>query len=309
MRAPLRQSGVALITVMLIVTIATLVAVTIAERQNLDIHRTGNLLFSDQAMQYTLGAEAWAIGLLERDAAKGKSDNLAEEWATALPPIKVEGGTISALLTDLNGRLDPNNLLAADGVKVDPVGQGRFMRLFQRLKVPQEIIPALIDWIDPDTEPSGASGAEDDYYGALEIPYRAANAQIASLGELRQARGVTDEIFQVLAPHLVALPRGSLINVNTADQEVLVALGLDEGRAQAIIQARTDRPFASLDDFLGDPDLAGVKIDNSRLGVSSSYFLLQAEAVIGAIHFRLNTTLYRDDKGVVRVVSRSQGVS
>lgn len=308
MRTGQRQTGVALITVMLIVTIATLVAVTIADRQNLDIHRSGNLLFSDQALQYDLGAEAWAIGLLERDAANGKSDNLGEEWATALPPIKVEGGTISARLIDLNGRMNPNNLVAADGLKVDPVGQSRFMRLFGLLKLPPEIIPALIDWTDSDLQPTGATGAEDDYYAALEVPYRAANAPIASLGELRQVRGVTDEIFQALAPHLAALPPGSLINVNTADHEVLVALGLDEGRAQAIIQARTDQPFESLEDFLGSPTLEGAKIKNARLGVTSRYFLLRAEAVIGEIHFRLNTTLYRDDKGVVSVVARSQGV-
>ncbi len=309
MRSSRRQAGVALITVLVIVTIATLVAVAMADRQNLDIHRTGNLLFADQAMQYALGAEAWAIGMLQRDAANSKSDNLGEEWATALPPIKVEGGTISAQVIDLNGRLSPNNLVAADGLKVDPVAQSRFTRLFQVLQVPQEIIPALIDWIDVDTEPTGPNGAEDDYYAKLQAPYRAANAPMASVGELRQIRGVTESMYQALAPHLAALPRGGSINVNTADQAVLVAIGLDEEQAQAIIQFRADQPFATLQEFLGQPELQGVTINPARLGVSSSFFLLQADAVIGEIHFRLNSVLYRDEKGGVTVLSRSQGVS
>jgi len=90
MRSPTRQSGVALITVMLIVAIATLVAVSMVDRQQLDIRRTGNLVFSDQALEYALGAEAWAIGLLEQDARDNAVDYLGEDWATALAPIEVD---------------------------------------------------------------------------------------------------------------------------------------------------------------------------------------------------------------------------
>jgi hypothetical protein len=42
--------------------------------------------------------------------------------------------------------------------------------------------------------------------------------------------------------------------------------------------------------------------------VSSRYFLLRAEVQIGQVRFDLLSVLYRDEEGVVSVLSRRQGV-
>jgi general secretion pathway protein K len=307
MRLPARQSGVALITVMLIVTIATLVAVAMADRQQLDIRRTGNLVFSDQALEYALGAEAWAMGLLEQDARDNAVDHLGEDWSTALAPIEVEGGAIRARIIDLSGRLNPNNLVTV-GQQVDTSAQTRLLRLAQQLEdVPAELIPAVVDWIDVDLLASGANGAEDDYYSALEVPYRAANGPMADLSELRLLRGMTEEAYEALAPYLAPLPRGSTINVNTAPEQVLVAIGLDAVRAADIIQAREDSPFNQIEELVAHPVLQGLELDTTRLDVKSHYFLVEAEAVIAEVHFKLSSLLFREDTGRVSVLSRSQG--
>ena len=49
MRTAERQRGVALITALLVVALATVAAVAMATRQQLDIRRTGNLLHGEQA--------------------------------------------------------------------------------------------------------------------------------------------------------------------------------------------------------------------------------------------------------------------
>ena len=53
-----RQRGVALITAVLMVALATMLAVDVGFRGFLDQRRSGTLLAMDQALQVALGAEA-----------------------------------------------------------------------------------------------------------------------------------------------------------------------------------------------------------------------------------------------------------
>ncbi len=52
------QQGVALITAMLVVAIATVTVVAMMSQQHMTIRRTGSLLYSDQAFELALGVEA-----------------------------------------------------------------------------------------------------------------------------------------------------------------------------------------------------------------------------------------------------------
>ena len=72
------------------------------------------------------------------------------------------------------------------------------------------------------------------------------------------------------------LPRATPVNANTAPSEVLVAAidGLDLGSAERLVQARQRKPFESLDDVKAQLPITMV-IDPSRLGVASSFFLVE----------------------------------
>ena len=104
------QAGVALITVLLIVFLASITAVSLAALQQLAIRRSTVLLHQQQARLYTLGAEQWAKIILARDRQKNETDHPGEEWANLPPTLPVEGGTITARLTDLQGCLNLNNV-------------------------------------------------------------------------------------------------------------------------------------------------------------------------------------------------------
>ncbi len=104
------QAGVALITVLLIVFLASVTAVSLAALQQLAIRRSTVLLHQQQARLYTLGAEQWAILILTRDRQNNKTDHPGEEWASLPPTLPVEGGTITARLTDLQGCFNLNNV-------------------------------------------------------------------------------------------------------------------------------------------------------------------------------------------------------
>ena len=62
-----KQKGVALITAMLIASLASIAAVAMVSRQNLDIRRTENMLEADKAYMYALAAESWVTQILVED--------------------------------------------------------------------------------------------------------------------------------------------------------------------------------------------------------------------------------------------------
>jgi len=106
-----RQSGVALITVLLIVFLASLTATSLATLQQIAIRRSTVLQHQQQARLYTLGAEQWARLILTRDWQQSrKTDHLGEEWANLPPALPVKEGVLSAKIRDLQGCFNLNNL-------------------------------------------------------------------------------------------------------------------------------------------------------------------------------------------------------
>lgn len=58
----------------------------------------------------------------------------------------------------------------------------------------EEIVNAILDWIDSDEE-ARVGGAESIYYEGLAVPYPCRNAPFESIEELLQIQGVTPELF------------------------------------------------------------------------------------------------------------------
>ena len=65
---PVRQRGVAVITALLIVALATVLVAAAMSDFDLDLRRTEATLFTEQAQMYALGAEAWSVRILSDDA-------------------------------------------------------------------------------------------------------------------------------------------------------------------------------------------------------------------------------------------------
>jgi general secretion pathway protein K len=299
-----RQQGVALITALLVVALAVSAATAMATRLQVDVRRTGNLLHGEQAYAYALSAESWAYIILRKDAGESEYDALDEDWATALPPISVEGGIVSGRITDLQGRFNVNNLVAPGG-KPDQVQVDYFKRLLTVLKLDPELSAALLDWIDADINATFPGGAEDDAYLLLDPPYRAANRPLVSISELQLIQGFTAEAVAALAPHVTALPKATAINVNTATPQVLLALDEDitEQGVEALVAEREQKPFTDNGDFLAHDSLAGVDPTIPPTGVSSDWFQVSTDVHVGNGQARVQSLLERDS-GKLHVVSR-----
>ena len=304
-----RQRGVAIITALLIVTIATTVSITISTRLQLDVRRTGNLIAQDQAQFYLLAAEEWSQRILRQDKQDSTADSLDEAWAIELPPIPVDGGSIQGRLTDLHACLNINTLVT--GNAIDATSKDRLSQLFSRLGVKGDLTQAIADWIDSDQETSNPNGAEDGYYLNLETPYRTANTPLHSVSELRLVKGFEDsKTYQLVEPYLCAFiinDSNISINVNTASAEVLQSLSTEmtESMADDIIQRRNEEPFTDLKEFTSFGNLGTIIKNTEKLSTSSEYFLLRTQAIIGQANKVMYSVIYREESGNTTIISRT----
>ncbi len=306
-----KQRGVAIITALLIVTIATTISITISTRLQLDIRRTGNLIAQDQAYLYLLAAEEWSQRILRQDKKDSSIDDLSEAWAIQIPPLPVDGGSIQGTLTDLHACININSLLK-DGETNDAT-KNRLTQLFQNLGIENDLTQAIADWIDPDLENTTPNGAEDGYYLNLETPYRSANSPIYSVSELRLIKGFEDnDTFQQIKPYVCALATNNeetSININTASAEVLQSLSakMTEELASDILARRDETPFNNLKEFTAFAKLGTIIKVTENLSTSSDYFLLRTQAIIGQANNIMYSIIYRDaTTGETKIISRTQ---
>ncbi len=294
--APGREKGVALITALLIVTMATLISASMLWTSALSVRRAQNILYGDQAFMYALGAEDWAKITLRQDRVDSEIDYRGEEWAVALPPLPIEGGYVEGLVEDMQGRFNINNLITADGA-TNPESLEQFQRLLQALEIEPGLAAVVADWIDADIEASFPDGAEDDTYTGIEPPYRTANTVLSSASELMAVSGIDLNIYLLLKPYVTALPRGTSINVNTASGPVLQSISeqLSSVQAQAIAEQTADSPFEDLSSFLDQASIQGAGV----VDVSSNFFRATVRVGLGTSVFTMYSLLERDVQGNV----------
>lgn len=300
-----RERGIALLSSLLVVALATVLVAGTLDDGQAGLARTRNLVRAEQADALAAGLEEWALQLLLRDLAnEGRRDYRDDGWATGMPPTEVPGGRVAGRLSDLSGRYNLNNLVR-NGAH-DPVEVARYARLLRALKLDPTIADATLDWLDPDHE-RASRGAEDAHYLQLDPPRRAANRAMVHASELRLVRGVTAEAWAALAPHVVALPPGTSINLNTATPVVLMALaeGLTEPAARRLAESARYGAVVEFTDALVAMGLAPVP--TTGLDIASDYFVARAEIELDAIPIGYTSVLERRD-GRLRVLARSRGV-
>lgn len=311
-RPAARQRGVALITAVLIVALATILATRIGFDSALEQRRSAAAMTLDLAFQVGLGAEAWAASFLKEDFdndATPKRDHFAEKWATPIPPIPIDGGKIEGRLIDLQGRFNVNNLVTPQRTRNNE-GVRQFTQLLEMLDLEEKWADVLVDWLDADTEPAPMNGAEDNIYLSQSPPYRSANGPITSISELMALPEFGRERYEKLRPYITALPIGEPMNVCTAPGVVLDALndgtveyGVDP---EALARSREQACFPTKQDLATTFNPQVYQQAEAGLGERSNYFALSALVTIGTTEYSLYSLLYRDPaNGLVRPVMRS----
>lgn len=311
MNTPSRQRGVALITAILITALVSSVALNLAWDNALDMRRTMTLLYRDQAVQVAIGAESWVQSILRDDLAETDTDHLGEIWASELPGLPVQSDVVQGELfgdiQDLQGRFNVNNLVDQNG-EIDELALEQFRRLLIALELDPRFAGIAADWIDANLEAGFPDGAEDAIYTGFIPAYRTPNLPITHATELAALEGMDKESFDILAPHIVALPGRTGINVNTATAPVLQSLGenLSAADVESLISEREDGGFADMQNTfstLVDPEIL------PQLEETTSYFQLRLVVQIATVRIIYFSTLQRGATGQVVPILRSLGTT
>lgn len=335
----LHQSGAALIVALLIAALVAVIGVRVGNDFQLTLRRASNVIYSDQATLFLLSAETIGSQLLLADEEPEK-DYQGEAWGTEYPPVPIGSGMLAPQpIVDLQGRFNLNSLkpandnaqVAAGAQRSYTAPQKMFIRLLRTfddvdmdLQTAEAIAANVIDWIDGNNVPFDAfEGAEDSYYTELELPYRTANRNMVSISELRLVKGVSSELYRVLAPHVTVLNiENSKINVNTASANVLQALGttgaddlspMSKSEVESYLRDFDPAVGLKKDAFLGlapwsnqqsqpDSDL------NDLIDVTSSFFAMSSYARLGELTMPMRSVMRRDlSTNTVEILSRSTG--
>jgi len=266
------QSGAALISAMLVVTlVATLASVALwqqwrhVEVESAERHRV-------QSSWLLNGALDWSRLILREDAmagvagsSGGNADHLAEPWALPLKEAKLstflaqdqqlrEGDPevfLSGQITDAQSRINLTNWFeASDGkvsAKMNEPMQLALVRLFNVLDLPRAELERLAAaWRAAAqsarlSNPAMGQASQGTASGASLLPQ-----QISQL----QWLGLSADTVQRLSPYVTILPEVTPVNLNTASAEVIYATvpGLDLAAAQQFVQQRTRSHFSNLTD-------------------------------------------------------------
>lgn len=189
----------------------------------------------------------------------------------------------------------------------------------------EELINNIADWVDDDQE-SLNGGSEKTYYTDYRNEFIPPNRPFKTMQEMHLVAGMTDEIYEVITPH-ITLYGVKGINVNQADRDVLLSLfsnydkELSDEIVTEILKRRNNPelggPFKDEKEFVGflggyiDPEtfndeknkvplFFGVELNFkiSCIGVSGN-MTREIEAVVydaTSVKARLQAALIREDK-------------
>jgi general secretion pathway protein K len=339
---PCRQRGIALLVAIMLVALGTMIAAAIAYENAMTARRSTATFALDESVLVAEAAESLAaFGLREVWRSDKNHTYIGQGWDKPVGPVEVVPDVmLTASLEDLQGRFNLNNLVKTDGTP-DQVQVAAFEQLLVSLQIEPKWAGYVVDWIDPDIQPSNPEGAEDSVYLGQAPPYRTANMYITSTSELLALPGFGHDRYKKLEPFITALPYGTGLNLCTAPGVVLDAyipgrqeFGIDpEGLAKN--RQAAGACFPKLSDYQaagggtgggapGQPPgnqrtplpgvnggvNGGVGGGDSGGGPSfveqSKYFKLTSYVTIGTAEFNLYSVLFQDGQaGEVRPILRS----
>lgn len=254
------QRGVALISVLLVMSLALLLTGAMLRSHRLLIATTAQQIHQVHLRQLSLAGERWAWQQLV-SAASGEDGarrriHPGQAWARERVPFDVDGGRLEVHIEDLAGRFNLNAVFR--GGQIDQITQRRWTRLLEQLDIPRFAMP------------EGASGG------------------LADVSQLRLLTGVDGRVLERLRPWVSVLPTGASLNVNTAPAQVLASLeGLTPAAAGELVSQRPAAGYASAQDFTQSPMLSGLEISSHGLGVDSRWFRVSVDAELGGQRMRL----------------------
>ena len=241
-----RQRGVAVITALLLTTLAISIVASLFWQQQVQVRSMENQRLQSQTKWIQRGALDWASVILR--VPYGNYISLDQVWATPLAETRldqyiererVQGENFAASLSgqvfDATARYNLNNL--AEGGKRDAQETEVLGRLLTNLRLEARLARPIADFVAAGQpfSPVTATGEPDP---TPQKPRSGNPMPLLRVDDLLAVEGVKPETVERLRPFVIVLPSSDTdVNVNTASPEVLAAVlqGCSTGQANALV--------------------------------------------------------------------------
>jgi general secretion pathway protein K len=291
------QHGAAIITAMLVVTLAAVVVSSLFWREHVSVRSVENRLALSQSRWIERAGLDWAKVILREDQVRGGPfDHLGEPWAVPVVDTRLDetvtagaqigdsqrSAVLAAHMVDAQARLNLTSLAGANGAPSEPhlLALRKLMGLLDR---PESLADKALERV------LESSSRQID--GRREPPRRPPLTRLADLAEVE---GFDPTTLAALEPFVIVLFRPTTVNVNTAPAEVISALipSVDLSSARRFV-ARRERTFFRTLDEAGreiDPSLV---LPSTLMSVNSSFFLVRGVIRYDRVESQSETLLER----------------
>ncbi len=275
-----RQRGVAVVTALLLTTLAVTIVASLFWQQQVQVRSMENQRLQLQTRWILRGALDLSRLILNQDFQDSQTITQANGvWATPLEETRLDDyvererlqgesfdATLSGRMTDAQSRYNLANLAASK--VADPTQVAIFQKLLTNLRL----------------DPALAQGVADLVAQSQSLPTQQQNSSVTKepmalvrAEDLLAVSGFSPPAIDQLRDYVIVLPNnGTRINVNTAPAELLSALvpDLSLSEAAAMVNTRKTVYYIDRSKFYGTAQMVGKQKPAEALyDVRSDYFL------------------------------------
>lgn len=323
------EKGMALLITILVISLLFGLTVRFHKKMLTHLESATNLRDGVKLDYMTKTAFNAARAVLRADAQDNSYDSFHDDWAklsmlAAGSAYFFDQGRLTVSVDDHSGRIQLNALVKRGKGKVKR--SEKQIALLKNLLALEEfgleaeqvenISDAILDWLDPDDNPSGFGGAEQSYYNSLDPPYSCGNKPLEFVEDLLYIRGIDRKILygsddsKGIFNYLTTFGEDGRVNINTADPLVLMALAgtIDMETAIGMEEYRDDEDneaeLSSTNWYKRVPLFPGdITIDPDLIGVKSSYFVVKAGGAMDSMHRVVEGVIHRLADKTTEVIS------
>lgn len=319
-----RQRGIALVTALLITTLAVSAVASLFWHQQVQVRAMENQRLHLQTQWTQRAGLDWSREILREDGARSPElTTLDGTWNTQPPEIQLaryfdrdaaaataaetaetaaeaaDGAThagrigeapratLASRIIDAQSRYNLANMASGRALNLAEI------RLYERLLTSVHLDPALAL--------RAALAVAASQQGEGGVPQQAA---LKRLDELSIVPGYTPPVLAMLAAFVVLLPAPADLNLNTAAPELLAAATqLSLPQARQLADRRRQAYFRSMAELRAALPVGAV-LDGLRVGLRSDYFLVESKIKLDRAELDSVSLLYRprESAGAIELV-------
>jgi general secretion pathway protein K len=287
---PARQHGIAIVTALLITSLAVSAIASLFWHQQVQVRMMENQRLHVQAQWLRRAGLDWSREVLRDDRERSAElTTLDGSWNMQPSEIRLDRyfdrdpqedgaprASIASRIVDAQSRYNLTNLADARIVNLSEI------RMYERLLSELKLDPALAL--------RAAQAIAAGQRGGVAVQRQAALRRVE---ELSSVRGYTPQVLALLAGFVIVLPTAADLNLDTAAPELLSAvthLSLPEARQLA--DRRRQAHFRSMAELgAALPDKA--VLEGVRVALRSDYFLVESKIRLDRAESNVVSLLYR----------------